>query len=819
MPGCTNVNACNFDAAAGCDNSTCVFPGCTDSQACNFQPSAGCDDGSCQSSGCTDATACNYDVDAGCDNNSCVFPGCTDPTKCNYNPSAGCDNGLCIEFCCNNPLAVNYLLPSYSAVDCYFSPEIVIFHDENANGFLDEGELGLPNRPISVEIAGTDPDTIIIYSNGSGNIEYLFSADDILTVSLGTIQNNLWNHVDPNFSSAIIGVADTLYLPLVPADVMAYNITAFDGLSDYIDCNNGYHGGVIVNNNGGDTIVVTMTANISELLNLGFELSLTDFFETTSPTDTSEGQMTWNKNIMPGQIELLTFNLLGPGSESGIVNIQYNISISDVDGQLIEEQSIDRSLEIYCGEVSDGGLIANPAGIFEPNFVLVGDELLYVIQFSYDADPSRFDDCSGDSVAYRVLTSDTVDGFSMELNSIQPVANSHESVCSVTMDVLDDGRTVVNFDFTGINLRADTVDGMSSSGYAIIAVQLLDNVGDIDILEIGDEILNEAQTLFFDSTGCNSDGVMMEYIHTIFGCDFYVPESLELCEGPATSLIASDPYADYYQWTSSQGTDFDSVYSFAGLSPGDFQIEFISGNALCRDTNNFVVTLNALPEIITAPEDISVCAGDSVTLLVESADLSNLIEWNNGIVNGEAFTPEVNTSATFVVTDVINDSVSCSIAGTINISVGELPSGQVTFNSTTNIYTAPNGVSWQWYLNGDAIDGEVAQTYAANPADTGTYSVQVTSAEGCSAIIIGVDESDLAGNVLVFPNPMSNETTVLLPAGVFDITLYDMSGRVVLKRLSCMQREVLHRGSLSAGCYQLHIFNEKGSVVKKLVVE
>ncbi|MFM9005480.1 MAG: T9SS type A sorting domain-containing protein, partial [Flavobacteriales bacterium] len=149
----------------------------------------------------------------------------------------------------------------------------------------------------------------------------------------------------------------------------------------------------------------------------------------------------------------------------------------------------------------------------------------------------------------------------------------------------------------------------------------------------------------------------------------------------------------------------------------------------------------------------------------------------------------------------------------------ELPSGQVAFDSTKNIYTAPNGVSWQWYLNGDAIDGAVTQTYTANPDVAGTYSVQVTSAEGCSAIIIGVDESDLAGNVHVFPNPMSNETTVLLPAGVFDITLYDMSGRVVLKRLSCMQREVLHRGSLSAGCYQLHIFNEKGSVVKKLVVE
>ena len=45
--GCTDPTACNFDAAAGCDDLSCVFPGCTDPAACNYDPDAGCDDGSC----------------------------------------------------------------------------------------------------------------------------------------------------------------------------------------------------------------------------------------------------------------------------------------------------------------------------------------------------------------------------------------------------------------------------------------------------------------------------------------------------------------------------------------------------------------------------------------------------------------------------------------------------------------------------------------------------------------------------------------------------------------------------------------------------
>jgi hypothetical protein len=46
-----------------------------------------------------------------------------------------------------------------------------------------------------------------------------------------------------------------------------------------------------------------------------------------------------------------------------------------------------------------------------------------------------------------------------------------------------------------------------------------------------------------------------------------------------------------------------------------------------------------------------------------------------------------------------------------------------------------------------------------------------------------------------------------------------MSGRRVVTRKMCTQMVVIQRGQLSAGCYQLHIQNEKDSVVKLLVVE
>jgi hypothetical protein len=92
------MDACNYDAAAGCDDGSCTFAGCTDPTAINYDSAAGCDDGSCtydSIEGCTDETACNYDATATLDDLSCVYPGCTDPTACNYDMTAGCEDGSC----------------------------------------------------------------------------------------------------------------------------------------------------------------------------------------------------------------------------------------------------------------------------------------------------------------------------------------------------------------------------------------------------------------------------------------------------------------------------------------------------------------------------------------------------------------------------------------------------------------------------------------------------------------------------------------------------------------------------------------------------
>lgn len=50
--GCTNVDACNYNATAVVNDGTCTYPGCADALACNFDPDTGCADaGLCDYSG------------------------------------------------------------------------------------------------------------------------------------------------------------------------------------------------------------------------------------------------------------------------------------------------------------------------------------------------------------------------------------------------------------------------------------------------------------------------------------------------------------------------------------------------------------------------------------------------------------------------------------------------------------------------------------------------------------------------------------------------------------------------------------------------
>ena len=182
--GCTDANACNYDAQATEDDSSCTYA------AENYNCSGEClidsdSDGVCDAneiSGCTDSTATNYDSSATEDDGSCVFiqiiEGCTDSLASNYNDQANSNDGTCSYevLGCTNPIASNYnVFATEDDGSCIFGDDPLIYITSPVNG----GSYSDTEIEISFEVLNF---LIGIPPNTPGHIKYSIDGGPLVSI-------------------------------------------------------------------------------------------------------------------------------------------------------------------------------------------------------------------------------------------------------------------------------------------------------------------------------------------------------------------------------------------------------------------------------------------------------------------------------------------------------------------------------------------------------------------------------------------------------------------------------------------------------------
>lgn len=124
----------------------------------------------------------------------------------------------------------------------------------------------------------------------------------------------------------------------------------------------------------------------------------------------------------------------------------------------------------------------------------------------------------------------------------------------------------------------------------------------------------------------------------------------------------------------------------------------------------------------------------------------------------------------------------------------------VTKTGTDLTASAPAGVTFQWYLNGNPLNGETKKTIT--PKTSGTYTVKVTDPHDCSSISTGVEVTVGINDVsqitpVIYPNPATSIVTVEgLPNGS-QIQLTDITGKMLISTT----QHSLHIQHLSSGVY------------------
>jgi YVTN family beta-propeller protein len=224
------------------------------------------------------------------------------------------------------------------------------------------------------------------------------------------------------------------------------------------------------------------------------------------------------------------------------------------------------------------------------------------------------------------------------------------------------------------------------------------------------------------------------------------------------------------------------------------------------------LTINAQPAtpVMSTSGATRFCTGGSVTLSSSETQGNQWYKDGAEIAGATAQSYTATESGSYTVRTTQNGCSSPS-AVALAVTVNPLPSVP-TIAVSGNTLTSSASTGNQWFLNGAAIQGATNASYEVQEA--GPYTVQVTSAEGCTATSsvhnfvptsIG-GPGAWRGEVVTFPNPVQKTLTIKNPKSrKLNMVLYNMQGSKVYQGKVITTEGSIDMQGLPAGLYQVVI--------------
>jgi gliding motility-associated-like protein len=256
-----------------------------------------------------------------------------------------------------------------------------------------------------------------------------------------------------------------------------------------------------------------------------------------------------------------------------------------------------------------------------------------------------------------------------------------------------------------------------------------------------------------------------------------------VCPGDSLLLHAGNVGATFL-WNTGQTTD--SVWQ---ANPGSYWVQVTDGNG-CSASDTILLGLFT-PPVVNLGNDTTLCFGDS--LLLDAGNPGSLYIWSTGGFT-QAIVANVADTFTVIVRDtntcITRDTIALAYSNTLTVALGN---DTVACLGSTQLLDAGNpGSTFVWST------GDSTQQIAI--AQTGTYNVQVTSAQGCQGadtilftflpsptVNLGSDTTICAGTQLTLNagNPGSlflwnsgaaTQTLTVNSAGVYAVRVTAASG-------------------------------------------
>ena len=244
--------------------------------------------------------------------------------------------------------------------------------------------------------------------------------------------------------------------------------------------------------------------------------------------------------------------------------------------------------------------------------------------------------------------------------------------------------------------------------------------------------------------------------------------SSSICQGNNLIINANIGYSSYQWYLNNILISGANSASYTANTSGTYTVTGTSSDGCTSNvSNSILLTVNSNPAtpVLSANGNTSICSGNSVVLSTTAEYSYNW--YMNGKLISVSSSPDytVNIAGTYSVITTNINGCSSTTSNTITVSVTSPATPVITNTGSTSICNGDSvllnttgGTLYQWYFNGvKIINATSALLYSKS---NGNYSVEVTYANGCSAV-----SGLTAVTVITNPTPVISYTKLAICPG------------------------------------------------------
>ncbi|PCH98033.1 MAG: hypothetical protein COB85_02260 [Bacteroidetes bacterium] len=309
--------------------------------------------------------------------------------------------------------------------------------------------------------------------------------------------------------------------------------------------------------------------------------------------------------------------------------------------------------------------------------------------------------------------------------------------------------------------------------------------------------------------------------------------------GDGSIIIIANGGTDPLQYSIDSGSTFLASGGFTGLSSGKYTVAISDANNCTVIGSTLTISAPGGPTA-SAGVDATICEGDKYTMSGAMGGSSSSITWttsSTGLFDDPSllnavYTPSAGDILTGSVTLTIttdDPAGSCIAASDIMVlTINPSPTKPI-ITIAGNTLSSDFATIYQWFFNGDTIQGETGQFYIA--IQTGFYTVTISDINGCFATSDAFGYTGIGGivslrQIKVHPNPSNGEFIVeidLLQRTGLSIHVFDIRGQLVYTAdysdVSGKLIQQIDLTNLARGIYSLKLVSKNAVINRKIVIQ